>query len=80
MFVENCGGDACGLRVFRPHVLGAIVVKRGAKKKAFAAVIGKCVLTLWLVVDEGFHADGDKRSAVIVVWAVHVGVGKHFGV
>ena len=70
----------CGSRVFHPHGPGAIVVKRGAKDKAFAAVFGEFASTLWLVVDEGFHADGEKGSGVIVVWAVHVGVGGNFGV
>ena len=80
MFVENCGGDVCGSRVFHPHGPGAIVVKRGAKDKAFAAMFGKGVSTLWLVVDKVFHSDGEKVSGVIVVWAVHVGIGGFFGV
>ena len=56
------------------------MVKRGAEDKAFDTVFGECASTLWLVVDEGFHADGDEGSGVIVVWAVHVGVGGNFGV
>ena len=80
MYVENCGGDACGSRVFHPHGPGAVVVKLGAEDKAFAAVFGECVSMLWIIVDEGFHADGDEGSGVVVVWAVHVGVGGNFGV
>ena len=78
--MEDCGRDACGSRVFHPHLPGAVVVKRGAEEKSFATVFGECSLTLWLVADEGFHADGDKGSGVLVVWDVHVGVGGNFGV
>ena len=70
----------CGLRVFHPHGPGAVVVKRGTKNKVCAAVFGKCSSTLWLVVDKGFHADGDEGSGVVVVWAIHVVVGGNFGV
>ena len=80
MFVEDYDGDVCGFHVFRPHGPGAVVVKRGAKDKAFALLFGKCVPTLWLVVDEGFHVNRDKRNGVVVVWAVHVVVGEHSGV
>ena len=76
--MEYCGGETCSSYVFHPHGPGMVVVKRGAKDKAFAAVFGEFVLTLWLVVDESFHADGDKGSGVVVVWAVHVGVGGNF--
>ena len=55
------------------------MVKRGSKYKAFAAVFGKCALTLWLVVDKGLHANGDEGSGVVVVWVVHVGVGGNVG-
>ena len=79
VYVEDCGGDVCWLRVFHPHGLGVVVVKRGAEEKAFAAVLGECVLMLWLVLDKGFHADKDEGIDVVVVWAVHVGVGGNFG-
>ena len=75
MFVEDCGRDACVSRVFHPHGTGLVVVKRGAEDKSFAAVFGKCASTIWLVVDEGLHANGDEGSGVIVLWSVHVGVG-----
>ena len=68
------------MRVFHPHGPCAVVVKRGAEDKASAEVFSKCALTLWLVVDEGFHTDGDKWSGVVVVWALHVGVGGNFEV
>ena len=53
MLVENCGGDACGSRVFHPRGTGVAVVKRGDKDKSFAAVFGECASTLWLVVYKG---------------------------
>ena len=56
------------------------MVKRGAKDKAFAAMFRKCVLVLWLVLDEGFYANRDEGSGVSVVWAVHVGVDGNLGV
>ena len=43
-------------------------------------MFGECALTLWLVVDKGFQANRDKGSGVVVVWAVHMGVGGNFGV
>ena len=58
----------------------ALMLKLCAKDKAFAAMFGKGVSTLWLVVDKVFHSDGEKVSGVIVVWAVHVGIGGIFGV
>ena len=67
MFVEDCGRDACGSRVFHPYGPGSVVVKLGAKDKAFASVLGECALTLWLVVDEVFHANRDEGSGVIFV-------------
>ena len=63
MFVEDCGRDACGSHVFHPHSPGAVVVKRGAKDKAFAAVFGECVLTLWLVVERLSMLTGTKGVA-----------------
>ena len=80
MFLENCGRDACGSRVFHPHGPGAVVVKRGSEDKAIATVSGEGASTLCLVVDEGFHANGDEVIGSIVVWNVHVGVGGNFGV
>ena len=78
MFVEDYGTDACGLRDFHPHVPGSVMVKQGVDNKSFAAVFRKCVSTLWLVAGDGFHADGDEGSGVVVVWAVHVVVGGNF--
>ena len=80
MFVDNCGRDACGSRVFHPHGPGAVLVKRGAKDKVFAAVFSEGASTLWIVLDEVFHAERYKGSGVIVLWAVHVSVGGIFGV
>ena len=80
MFVENCGRDACGSHVFHPHGPGAVVVKRGSEDKAFATVFDEGASTLWLVVDKIFHANGDKGSGSIVVWDVHVGVGRNSGI
>ena len=80
MFVEDCGGDACGSHVFHLHFPVAVVVKLGANYKAFDAMFGKCALKLWFVLDNGFHADKEEGSGVIVVLAVQTGEGAHFGV
>ena len=62
-------------RVCQPHCPSVVVVEQGAEDKALAAVFGKSAATFRFVVDEGFHANGDKGSCVVVVEAVHVGVG-----
>ena len=36
--------------------------------------------SVWLVVDEGFHADGDEGECRVVVWAVEVCIGGYFWV
>ena len=77
--MEDCGGDACGLRVNNPHGVDAGVVNRGAYDKSFDAVFGECALTLWLVNNKGFRADRNKGSGIVVVWAIHVGVDGNFG-
>ena len=56
------------------------MVIRGAEDKACAEVFGECASTLWLFVEEGLHDNRDKVSGIIVVWAVHMGVGGKFGV
>ena len=50
------------------------MVELGAQDKALAAVFGEGAATFGFVVDEGFHANGDERSCVVVMGAVHVGV------
>ena len=74
MLVVDCRGDARGACVCHPHCPSAVVVERGAQDKALAAVFGKSAATFGFVVDEGFHANGDERSCVVVMGAVHVGV------
>ena len=78
MFVEDCGGEACGAIILHPHGPGAVVVKRGVEDENFATVFGKGAATFWFVMDGGFHADGDEGSCLVVVWAVHVGLGRNF--
>ena len=80
MLVKNCYGDVCGVGIFHPHGPGTILVKRCAQDKSFAAVFGNSAATFRLVVDEGFYADKDEGSCVVVMWAVHVGIGRDFGV
>ena len=74
VLVKNCRRDARGACIFHPHGPSALVVKRGAQDKALAAVFGKNAAMFGFVVDEGFHANGDEGSCVVVMGAVHVGV------
>ena len=80
LFVENCGGDACGARVFHQHSPGVVVVERGANAVPFAAVFGECLPMLWRFIDECFHVDGDEGCGIVVVWAIHMDVGRDLGV
>ena len=80
MLMENRRGDARSASVRHPHCPSAVVVKRGAEDKALAAVFGESTAPFGFVVDEGFHANGDEGSCVVVMGAVHVGVSGDFGV
>ena len=42
----------------------------------FPAVLCVCAAGMWAIVDEGLHADGDKRMLVVVVMAVNMGKGQ----
>ena len=74
MLVKNCRRDARGACIFHPHFPSAVVVERGTQDKALAAVFGESAATFGFVVDEGFHANGDEGSCVVVMGALHVGV------
>ena len=50
-----------------------------AEDEAFAAVFGKGFTLVGLVMDEGFHPNGNKGRGVVVVGAVDVGVGGDLG-
>ena len=50
------------------------------KDPTFATVFRESKLFLGLVVDKGFHADGDEGRRVLIVGAIHVGVGRYFRV
>ena len=50
------------------------MVERGTQEKSLAAVFSEGAATFRFVVDEGFHANGDEGSYVVVMGAVHVGV------
>ena len=75
MFVEDCGGDFCGARVLHPNCSGAAAVEHGADVVPFAVVLSKYAKILWLVVDEGFHANGNKEFDIVVVRAIYMSVG-----
>ena len=40
----------------------------------------KSATFFWLVLDKGFHSDGDERRRVVVVGTIHVGLGGDFRV
>ena len=45
------------------------------KDMAFAAMLGERFSAARLVVDRGFHSDGNKGFCVIVMWTIHVCIG-----
>ena len=54
--------------------------ERSAKDPNFAIVFCESTTFFGLVVDEGFNADGDEGRRVVVVGAIHMGVGRYFRV
>ena len=52
----------------------------GSYHVPLAAVLCKSLSLAWMVVAHGFHADWDKRMAVVVVRAVEVSIRGYFWV
>ena len=75
VLVKNCCRDARRACIFHSHGPSAVVVKRCAQDKTLAVMFGEGASTFWLVMDKSFHANGDEGSCVVVMGALHVGVG-----
>ena len=56
------------------------MLKQSAKEPTFATVFCESAAFFGLVVEEGFHADGDEGCRVVVMSAIHMGVGGDFRV
>ena len=80
VFVKNGRWNAQCPRGFHPHFPDTVVFERSAKDPNFAIVFCESTTFFGLVVDEGFNADGDEGRRVVVVGAIHMGVGRYFRV
>ena len=49
--------------------------ERSSEDVTFSAVFRKSISSIGFIVDQRFHPDGYKRCGIVVVLAVHVGVG-----
>ena len=79
VLVENCGGHLGAAGVFHPDDPSTVVLERCAKDVALAAVLGKGLASVGLIVDERFHSDGHEGRGVVVMGPVDVGVGGDLG-
>ena len=75
MFVEHGVGDSDCPRVDHPHFPSPVVLEGRSQHETFFAVLHKCPSALRLVVNERFHANGDKGFGAVVVLPVDVGIG-----
>ncbi len=67
MLEKSCPGDARGACCGGPKLPTSIVFGGRAQDKCFCAVFGVGALFVGFVVDQCFHADGDKVMLIIVV-------------
>ena len=75
VFVENGVGDSDCPRVHHTHFPSPVVLEGRSQHVTFFAVLRECPSALRLVVEERFHADGDKGFGAVVVLPVDVGIG-----
>ncbi len=67
MLEKSCPGDACGAYCGGPKLSTLIVFGGRAQDKCFCAVFGVGAAFVGFVVDQCFHANGDKGMPIIVV-------------
>ncbi len=67
MLEKSCPGDVRGTCCGGPKLRTLIVFDRRAQDKCFCAVFGIGAAFVGFVVDQCFHADGDKGMPIIVV-------------
>ncbi len=76
VFEECRAQDAGCARGSGPESPALIVFEGCPEDKCFLTVLCICAAGMWAIVDEGLHADGDKRMLVVVVMAVNMGKGQ----
>ena len=74
MLERSCSGDASGTFSGGPKFPTSIVFSGRAQDKSFGSVFGVGAALVGFVLDQCFHANGDKRMPIVVMLSVDMRV------